>query len=239
MSKDFTFSGFEGFAMINGVLTPVKVAKVVLNSNRVFVYTTDKGEFEDLVLYKSREDFEQNHPNKETCRIPEDKWGDIADDGELVRTLWTMEDGEPKSTKMSIGFHIIGLWYATPVMPEHYYLSREECLANETYKYVDDSGNIKEKDGIAKSMRLTDEQKDYLESTLIPALKKAKEMGITIVLNNDTAAITAARWREGVIIEWCGDVPKDAEVTTSETFYPIEGVDIISETEESCYWRKR
>ena len=64
-------------------------------------------------------------------------------------------------------------------------------------------------------------------------------MDITIVVNHDNAAITAARWREGVIIDWYGDVPKNAETTTSETFYPINGVDIITEGEETFYWRKR
>ena len=97
MKKEFTFSGFYGMAVINGILTPIKATSVTMDAKGHFHYKTDKGEFTDIVLYEGQKDFEMNMPKELSVRLRSNNIQFLdMEDGSLNMKVWRMVDGEPK-----------------------------------------------------------------------------------------------------------------------------------------------
>ena len=154
MKTKFTFSGFDGMAVINGILTPIKATSVTMDAKGHFHYKTDKGEFTDIVLYEGQKDFERNNPKECSVRLYTDNVlveEVLEEDGstKMRMMIWRMVDGEPKKEWVDANF-AVGQRVASVILPPNCYGTRTSCLANETYRYIDEEGNVKEKDGKIK-----------------------------------------------------------------------------------------
>lgn len=191
MKTDWTFSGMKGYAVIEGVLTEVVVSSVYILSPDTMCYKTNKGRFFNLALYDSRENFEKGIAHSTEIWVTnsvEEKL--IVEKGQLLKMkVWTMDKGEPTETIQTIALVIKYSYWAEPELPGGYYLTRRDCLNNETYKYEDENGNIIEKVGLAKALRVTEEQEKFISEELVPALKKVREMGLDIFYDDDNACL--------------------------------------------------
>ena len=142
MKNKFTFSGFNGMAVINGVLTPIKATSVTMDAKGHFHYKTDKGEFTDIVLYEGQKDFERDNPKEysvclRTNNILVEEV--LEEDGstKMRMKVWRMVDGEPKEEWVDANFSM-SQYTASVILPPDCYGTRTSCLANETYRYIDE-----------------------------------------------------------------------------------------------------
>ena len=243
MNKEFTFSGFEGMAVINGILTPIKATSVTMDAKGHFHYKTDKGEFTDIVLYEGQKDFERNMPKEYSVRLCAKKIlveSVLEEDGstKMRMKVWRMVDGEPKEVWVDANFSI-SQYTASVILPPNSYDTRTSCLANETYRYIDENGNVKEKDGIGKRLRLTDEQKAYIENNFIPVLDKMREMGIGVTYSSAYDRLCAFNYDKNVEIDYCCDSRIDEiPYVTDNSFYEIRNSTIFEIGEEAVFFDK-
>lgn len=236
MKKEFTFSGFDGMAVINGILTPIKATSVTMDAKGHFHYKTDKGEFTDIVLYEGQKDFERNMPKELSVllRSTNIQFLDM-EDGSLKMKVWRMVDGEPKEVWVDANFSM-SQYTASVILPPNHYDTRTSCLANETYRYIDEDGNVKEKDGIGKRLQLTDEQKAYIENNFIPVLDKMREMGIGVTYSTSDDRLCAFNHDNNVEIDYLGG--RDIPYVTDDSFYKIRNNAIFSISDETIFLDK-
>ena len=236
MKKEFTFSGFNGMAVINGILTPIKATSVTMDAKGHFHYKTDKGEFTDIVLYEGQKDFEMNMPKELSVRLRSNNIQFLdMEDGSLKMKVWRMVDGEPKEVWVDANFSMSS-YAASVILPPNHYDTRTSCLANETYRYIDEDGNVKEKDGIGKRLQLTDEQKAYIENNFIPVLDKMREMGISVTYSTSDDRLCAFNHDNNVEIDYLDG--RDIPYVTDDSFYKIRNNTIFSISDEAIFFDK-
>ncbi len=236
MKKEFTFSGFDGMAVINGILTPIKATSVTMDAKGHFHYKTDKGEFTDIVLYEGQKDFERNMPKELSVRLRSNNIQFLdMEDGSLNMKVWRMVDGEPKEVWVDANFSM-SQYTASVILPPNHYDTRTSCLANETYRYIDEDGNVKEKDGIGKRLQLTDEQKAYIENNFIPVLDKMREMGIGVTYSTSDDRLCAFNHDNNVEIDYLDG--RDIPYVTDDSFYKIRNNTIFSISDEAIFFDK-
>ena len=236
MKKEFTFSGFDGMAVINGILTPIKATSVTMDAKGHFHYKTDKGEFTDIVLYEGQKDFERNMPKELSVRLRSNNIQFLdMEDGSLKMKVWRMVDGEPKEVWVDANFSMSS-YTASVILPPNHYDTRTSCLANETYRYIDEDGNVKEKDGIGKRLQLTDEQKAYIENNFIPVLDKMREMGIGVTYSTSDDRLCAFNHDNNVEIDYLDG--RDIPYVTDDSFYKIRNNTIFSISDEAIFFDK-
>lgn len=234
MKKEFTFSGFNGMAVINGILTPIKATSVTMDAKGHFHYKTDKGEFTDIVLYEGQKDFEMNMPKELSVRLRSNNIQFLdMEDGSLKMKVWRMVDGEPKEVWVDANFSMSS-YAASVILPPNHYDTRTSCLANETYRYIDEDGNVKEKDGIGKRLQLTDEQKAYIENNFIPVLDKMREMGISVTYSTSDDRLCAFNHDNNVEIDYLDG--RDIPYVTADSFYKIRNNTIFSISDEAIFF---
>lgn len=234
MKKEFTFSGFNGMAVINGILTPIKATSVTMDAKGHFHYKTDKGEFTDIVLYEGQKDFERNMPKELSVRLRSNNIQFLdMEDGSLKMKVWRMVDGEPKEVWVDANFSMSS-YTASVILPPNHYDTRTSCLANETYRYIDEDGNVKEKDGIGKRLQLTDEQKAYIENNFIPVLDKMREMGISVTYSTSDDRLCAFNHDNNVEIDYLDE--RDIPYVTADSFYKIRNNTIFSISDEAIFF---
>lgn len=242
MKNKFTFSGFNGMAVINGVLTPIKATSVTMDAKGHFHYKTDKGEFTDIVLYEGQKDFERDNPKEysvclRTNNILVEEV--LEEDGstKMRMKVWRMVDGEPKEEWVDANFSM-SQYTASVILPPDCYGTRTSCLANETYRYIDEEGNVKEKDGIGKRLRLTDEQKAYVENNFIPVLDKMREMGIGVTYSSCYDRLCAFNYDNDVEIDYLDGRFDKIPYVTADSFYKIRNSTIFEIGEEAVFFDK-
>lgn len=236
MNNKFTFSGFDGMAVINGILTPIKATSVTMDAKGHFHYKTDKGEFTDIVLYEGQKDFEMNMPKELSVRLRSNNIQFLdMEDGSLKMKVWRMVDGEPKEVWVDANFSM-SQYAASVILPPNHYDTRTSCLANETYRYIDEDGNVKEKDGIGKRLQLTDEQKAYIENNFIPVLDKMREMGIGVTYSTSDDRLCAFNHDNNVEIDYLDG--RDIPYVTDDSFYKIRNNTIFSISDEAIFFDK-
>lgn len=236
MKKEFTFSGFNGMAVINGILTPIKATSVIMDAKGHFHYKTDKGEFTDIVLYEGQKDFEMNMPKELSVRLRSNNIQFLdMEDGSLNMKVWRMVDGEPKEVWVDANFSM-SQYTASVILPPNHYDTRTSCLANETYRYIDEDGNVKEKDGIGKRLQLTDEQKAYIENNFIPVLDKMREMGICVTYSTSDDRLCAFNHDNNVEIDYLDG--RDIPYVTDDSFYKIRNNTIFGISDEAIFFDK-
>lgn len=176
MKQNYTYSK-GNYAVINGELRHVSVDRKYSEDGEHIKYVLGSlGEYEDIKLYESREDFEKGEVG--TDYAPFDSEYTMNAEGQVA--LWKMEGGEPKEEWFdNLAVEIHG--NCAPVVPKGWYSSREECLRNETYIEVQDDGTKVEHMGILQRIRLSEEQEGYLKGVLLPALNGCKKVGIQLV----------------------------------------------------------
>lgn len=188
MKKNYTCSN-GSYAVINGELTHVSVKERFAENDEHIKYVLERvmegdkrvplGEFEDIKLYYSRALFEKGESSVDN--YPLDSRCSLNDKGELE--VWKMEDGEPKASYT--GNLVVKVKApCSPVLPDGCYISRDECLKNETYIERKDDGTSVEHRGVMKRIKLTDEQEKYIQEVLLPALDGCKELGIQLVVSS-------------------------------------------------------
>ena len=242
MKKEFTFSGFNGMAVINGVLTPIKATSVTMDAKGHFHYKTDKGEFTDIVLYEGQKDFERDNPKEySVCLCTNNILVEevLEEDGstKMRMKVWRMVDGEPKEEWVDANFSM-SQYTASVILPPDCYGTRTSCLANETYRYIDEEGNVKEKDGIGKRLRLTDEQKAYIENNFIPVLDKMREMGIGVSYSIGYDRLCAFNYDNDVEIDYLDGRFDKIPYVTDDSFYKIRNSTIFEIGEEAVFFDK-
>ena len=236
MNKEFTFSGFNGMAVINGILTPIKATSVTMDAKGHFHYKTDKGEFTDIVLYEGQKDFERNMPKELSVRLRSTNIQFLdMEDGSLKMKVWRMVDGEPKEVWVDANFSMSS-YTASVILPPNHYDTRTSCLANETYRYIDEDGNVKEKDGIGKRLQLTDEQKAYIENNFIPVLDKMREMGIGVTYSTSDDRLCAFNHDNNVEIDYLDG--RDIPYVMCDSFYKIRNSTIFGISDEAIFFDK-
>ena len=231
MNNKFTFSGFNGMAVINGILTPIEATSVTMDAKGHFHYKTDKGEFTDIVLYEGQKDFERAN----NILVEEV----LEEDGstKMRMKVWRMVDGEPKEEWVDANFSM-SQYTASVILPPDCYGTRTSCLANETYRYIDEEGNVKEKDGIGKRLRLTDEQKAYIENNFIPVLDKRREMGIGVTYSSCYDRLGAFNYDNDVEIDYLDGRFDEVPYVTDDSFYKIRNSTIFEIGEEAVFFDK-
>ena len=178
-----TYGGFKGFTMINNVLTPIEATKITITPSLGLVYETNEGTLFDPKIYADADAFERGvcvsidvYMNDKNVYLEE-----IDGVNTLTTTVFVMKDGEPVQTKIHPSAEINQNDRAKISIGEGVYLSRRDCLCYETYEIKDSDGNISRVDGLGKRLRLDDEQTDYVNNVLVPALKKAESLGIELL----------------------------------------------------------
>ena len=238
MKTNWTFSGQEGYSVIEGILTEVVVSRVSIISPDTIYYKTNKGTFFNLALYDSRENFEKGIAHSSEIWV-ENSVGEnlIVEKGQpLKMKVWTMVNGEPTETIQTIVLVIKYSYWAEPELPGGYYLTRRDCLNNETYKYEDENGNIIEKVGLAKMLRVTEEQEKFINKELVPALKKAREMGLEIFYDDDDVCLKIANVGDKRLrLSYFDDEADTEEYVTSEDFLDIKELPNIARLDNNTY----
>ena len=235
--KTINFYGFEGLTMIDGVLTPINVEKVILSEDYKVAYPTEYGILVDPVLYKSKEDFEEGN----ACELKQIVLSDNAsykeEDGLIYTRTWKMQDGEPKEIYLPLQFKVTCRGrlapLAEPIIPEEegYYASREDCIRYGSYVLKCDDGTKHEEIGIGLKLQLSDKQKEFIKEEFIPILEKAKDMGIQLIHNNSYDRLYAVNVNnlQGVLR---GDFDEDGtQYVSSERFFEVTR-DIWGDNEE-------
>ena len=234
METKFKFSGLNGLGMVDGVLVEIKVSRARVINKDTVMYETDKGVFQNLVLYESREHFEKGIKQTRSVYTTNKVSGKLIEqEGEPIKMeLYKMFYGEPITVLEPIALSITRGEWGEIELPEGCYLTRRECLNNETYRYEDEDGNVVEKTGLAKQLRLTDEQTAFVKETLVPAMLKAREMGIEILYDNDDARLKLVnagnkKFDIGYLSDCMGMTPSTDEYVTSEDLTDIKEMDDI------------
>lgn len=231
---NITIGAYAGYAMIDGILTEVTVKHITLTNKGKLIYHTDKGDYENLTLYASRQNFEHNIPCSCEACLPDNTLIEGVEEKRYKITAWTMKDGEPVSVAVYPDFKIQGR--VEPILDKGYYLTREECLKNETYKYVDKNGNVVERDGIGKKMRLTEKQLDFIQKVLEPALKDANEMGICLVYDYSYDRLCACNMPNDVQCDCYS--PNHQHSISSDDMYKISERYIIGISEDTYFYEE-
>lgn len=238
MKTNWTFSGLKGFAVIEGILTEVVVSRVSILSPDTMCYKTNKGTFFNLALYDSRENFEKGIAHSTEIWVTNSVEENliVEKDQPLKMKVWTMDNGEPTETIQTVALVIKYSYWAEPELPGGYYLTRRDCLNNETYKYEDENGNIIEKVGLAKALRVTEEQEKFISKELVPALKKAREMGLEIFYDDDNAWLKIANVGDKRLrLEYFDDGVDTEEYVTSADFLDVTELPNIARLDDNTY----
>ena len=102
---NITIGAYAGYAMIDGILTEVTVKHITLTNKGKLIYHTDKGDYENLTLYASRQNFEQNVPCSSEVCLPDNTLIEGVEEKRYKITAWTMKDGEPVSVAVYPDFN--------------------------------------------------------------------------------------------------------------------------------------
>lgn len=236
------YSGLSGMAVINGVLTPINAESVIVDAKGHIHYKTDKGDFTDIKMYAGRDEFERDCPqvvevSKRNRGIPITETTDNEGQTVLKATVWQMVEGEPTEVTIDAEFDLTSKrsYCAEIVLPANTYATRIDCLSHETYKYVDEDGTIKERDGVAKKVRLTDEQKAFIENTFVPALKKLNELGIGVVFQTANDGLYAYNANNDIGVGYSFDIKDDVQRADDSDLYRIFNPTIQFANDETVY----
>ena len=161
--------------VINGELAPVHFAGIkVMTDGHTFYETKEHGVLLDIVTYVDRKSFEQGVVSESSVLVK----GCVTEEGKM--SLYRMENGEPVEV-----FEEVDLEYKNghllPILKDGLYPSRQECLRNNTYIEVMEDGSKVEHTGILKKIKLTDEQRKFIDEVLTPAFETARELKIGFV----------------------------------------------------------
>lgn len=240
--NSIVYSGFSGMAVINGVLTPINAESVIVDAKGHIHYKTDKGEFTDIKIYAGRDEFERDCPQvvetpTRTNGIPITETTDNEGQKVIKANVWQMINGEPAEVTIDAQFGVTSnrLYWAEIILPANTYATRIDCLSHETYKYVDEDGTIKERDGIAKKVRLTDEQKAFIEDTFVPALKKLNELGIGVVFQTSNDELYAYNANNDIGAVYSCDIADDVQRADDSDLYRIFNPVIQFANDETVY----
>lgn len=223
----------EGLTVINGELVRVEFLNVKVLNGHIIYETAEHGVLTDIVTYQDIPSFEQGITytiNVEVC-------GNVSEDGKLP--VYTMKDGEPV-----IVYEDTPLVYKGgvmhPILKEGFYANRSDCLRENTYVEVKADGTKVEHTGILKKIRLTDEQKTFLNEVMIPAFAKAQEMGIGFVTDykEQTMAYNQKNFRRP-LFDYYGDADdlksaslEDMELCITSGIAVISDESVIYDEEE-------
>lgn len=243
MKTNVIFRGVSGYAMINGVLQNVEFDSVQMTPEGGLLYILGDETLEDVVLYNSKEDFENG--NDRRCGgvflSGDYTYEEKEIDGKMMilTEVWVMEGGKPVMHSKPLLFTHTYITTFEPILGDGMYKSREDCLKFNSYDYKDEEGNIQTKVGIGKKVQLTDEQRKFIDEELVGVLNKAKEMGIMLVLNNSTEYLYAAntkQLKEGAFnIDYSSDIDNDLDWINSDYFYKVPEQVLMMEGEETVY----
>lgn len=176
----------NGYAVINGELTPVKFSSIIAKGDKIYYEIPGLGTFENIVTYASPESFERGDV---VTRVRTKSNANIVD-GKLG--LYSMENGEPVLSYHDVDVNLTRRY--EPIIPEGFYESREECLKNNTYIEVTEDGQRIEHVGILKKVALDPDQKEFIRD-LEGMFRKAKEMGIFFTYSTEDYVMGVANLR--------------------------------------------
>lgn len=224
----------EGLTVINGELVRVKFLDVKVLDGHIIYETVEHGVLTDIVTYQDIPSFEQGVTYTIDVRV----CGDVrSEDGKLP--VYTMKDGEPVIVYEDTPL-VYKMGAMHPILKDGFYANRSDCLRDNTYIEVKDDGTKEEHMGILKKIRLTDEQKTFLNEVMIPAFAKAQEMGIGFVTDYDekTMAYNQKNFKRP-LFDYYGDVDDlksatldDMELCVTSSIAVISDESIIYDEEE-------
>ena len=245
MKTNVFFRGNSGYTMINGILQNVKFDSVQMTPEGGLLYILGDETLEDVVLYNSKEDFENGNDRRcgEIFLSSNYTYEEKEIDGKMMilTEVWVMKGGKPVMHSKPLLFtHTYGTTFE-PILGDGMYKSRENCLKFNSYDYKDEEGNIQTKVGIGKKVQLTPEQQEYIKD-LTNMLNRAKEMNIMLVLNNATECLYAANTallKDGKLeIDYGGNPDASVDVISSESFYKVPESVLMIESEDTVYFER-
>lgn len=220
------------YAVIDNELRFVNVGKIFIDGEDVRFFLKDAdgkelGEFRNITLYRSVEAFEKGEVEKRKVSLVGE--AELDDKGRL-RT-WKMENGEPSDLWMD-GLSVKFGYPCEPVLPDGYYLTRAECLRNETWTERKEDGTTAEHEGVLKKIKLTKEQQEYVENVLKPALDGCKKAGINLVTDWNEVIYAYNARKIGDREEWSGEYDPIHSADKSEmakvgAFVIVVGEDVV------------
>ena len=97
---------------------------------------------------------------------------------------------------------------------------------------------MQDKEGSGQGLRLTDEQKAYIENNFIPVLDKMREMGIGVSYSIGYDRLCAFNYDNDVEIDYLDRRFENIPYVMDDSFYKIRNSTIFSISDETIFLDK-